>query len=70
LTVGFKHARLLRDVIAETADNPRALVEEFYRTTEAQIAPWHHAQIASTACVSPRPKRSEKVGFLRRRRTP
>ncbi|RPI57594.1 MAG: FAD-dependent oxidoreductase [Acidobacteria bacterium] len=47
LTVGFKHARLLRDVIAGTADNPRTLVEEFYRRTEAQIAPWHHAQIAS-----------------------
>ncbi len=46
LTIGFKHARLLRDVISETADNPRALVEEFYRRTEAQIAPWHHAQIA------------------------
>ena len=47
LTVGFKHARLLRDVIAETADDPRALVEEFYRRTEGQIAPWHHAQIAN-----------------------
>ena len=47
LTVGFKHARLLGDVIAETADNPRALVEEFYRRTEAEIAPWYHAQIAS-----------------------
>ena len=49
LTVGFKHARLLRDVIAETADNPRALVEEFYRTTEAQIAPWHHAAFTASA---------------------
>lgn len=47
LTVGFKHARLLRDVVAETADDPRALVEEYYRRTEAEIAPWHHAQIAS-----------------------
>ena len=47
LTIGFRHARLLRDVIAETADNPRTLVEEFYRRTEAQIAPWHHAQVAS-----------------------
>jgi 2-polyprenyl-6-methoxyphenol hydroxylase-like FAD-dependent oxidoreductase len=47
LTVGFKHARLLRDVMAETADSPRTLVEEFYRRTEAQIAPWHHAQVAS-----------------------
>jgi len=47
LTVGFKHARLLRDVMAETADSPRTLVEEFYRRTEAQIAPWHHAQVAA-----------------------
>jgi 2-polyprenyl-6-methoxyphenol hydroxylase-like FAD-dependent oxidoreductase len=47
LTVGFKHARLLRDVMAETAGDPRALVEEFYQRTEAQIAPWHHAQIAN-----------------------
>ena len=47
LTVGFKHARLLRDVIAETADDPRALAEEFYRRTEAEIAPWHHAQVAN-----------------------
>jgi 2-polyprenyl-6-methoxyphenol hydroxylase-like FAD-dependent oxidoreductase len=47
LTVGFKHARLLRDVIAETADDPLALAQEFYRRTEAEIAPWHHAQVAS-----------------------
>ena len=28
-------------------DNPRLLVAEFYRRTESQIAPWHHAQVAS-----------------------
>ena len=47
LTVGFKHGRLLRDVMAETAGDPRALVEEFYRRTEEEIAPWQHAQMAN-----------------------
>jgi 2-polyprenyl-6-methoxyphenol hydroxylase-like FAD-dependent oxidoreductase len=46
LTVGFLHARCLRDVLRETAGRPRELAEEFDRRTEAEIAPWYHAQIA------------------------
>src|SRR5262249_20390633 len=45
LTVGFKHAVGLRDVVRETIEDPRALAEEFDRRTEADIAPWYHAQI-------------------------
>jgi 2-polyprenyl-6-methoxyphenol hydroxylase-like FAD-dependent oxidoreductase len=47
LTVGFKHAQLLRDVLRETADDPGAIVREFDRRTEAEIAPWYRAQIAA-----------------------
>jgi 2-polyprenyl-6-methoxyphenol hydroxylase-like FAD-dependent oxidoreductase len=46
LTVGFLHARVLRDVLRATAERPRELVEEFDRRTEVQIAPWYHSQIA------------------------
>lgn len=46
LTVGFKHARLLRDVLRDTAGEARAFIEEFDRRTEAEAAPWYHAQIA------------------------
>jgi 2-polyprenyl-6-methoxyphenol hydroxylase-like FAD-dependent oxidoreductase len=46
LTVGFKHARLLRDVLRETAGDPAAVVREFDRRTETEIAPWYYAQIA------------------------
>jgi 2-polyprenyl-6-methoxyphenol hydroxylase-like FAD-dependent oxidoreductase len=46
LTVGFKHARLLRDVLRDTADDPVATVREFDRRTEAEVAPWYRAQIA------------------------
>jgi 2-polyprenyl-6-methoxyphenol hydroxylase-like FAD-dependent oxidoreductase len=46
LTVGFKHARLLRDVLRDTADDPAAVVREFDRRTDVEIAPWYHAQIA------------------------
>jgi 2-polyprenyl-6-methoxyphenol hydroxylase-like FAD-dependent oxidoreductase len=47
LTVGFLHALRLRDSIRVVqGDNPRALVEEFDRRTEAEIAPWYHSQIA------------------------
>jgi hypothetical protein len=28
-------------------DSPRALVEDFHRRSEAEIAPWYHAQIAT-----------------------
>ena len=46
LTIGFKHARILRDVIRDTGGDPRAFAEEFDRRTEAGVAPWYHAQIA------------------------
>jgi 2-polyprenyl-6-methoxyphenol hydroxylase-like FAD-dependent oxidoreductase len=46
LTVGFKHALCLRDILRDAADDPRRLAEEFHARTEAEIAPWYHAQIA------------------------
>ncbi|HET9834416.1 MAG TPA: hypothetical protein VFP91_21985, partial [Vicinamibacterales bacterium] len=46
LTVGFKHASVLRDVLRDTAGEPAAIVREFDRLTEAEIAPWYRAQIA------------------------
>ena len=46
LTVGFLHARELRDTLRAQDDNPRSLVEEFDRRTETVVAPWYHAQIA------------------------
>ena len=47
LTVGFLHAKLLRDVLRETGAEPRALVEEFDRRTEMDTARWYRAQIAA-----------------------
>jgi 2-polyprenyl-6-methoxyphenol hydroxylase-like FAD-dependent oxidoreductase len=47
LTVGFKHAVRLRNVLRERLDEPGALVEAFHRVTEAEIAPWYHAQIVT-----------------------
>jgi 2-polyprenyl-6-methoxyphenol hydroxylase-like FAD-dependent oxidoreductase len=46
LTVGFLHARCLRDALRTTGGDPRALVEEFDRKTESEIAAWYHAQVA------------------------
>ena len=46
LTVGFLHALRLRDSMRAHGDDPRALVEDFDRRTEAEVAPWYHAQIA------------------------
>lgn len=46
LTVGFKHAVVLRDVLRRTSLNPRSTVEEFDRQTEASVSPWYRAQIA------------------------
>lgn len=43
---GRVQARLLRDVLRDTADDPVATVREFDRRTEAEIAPWYRAQIA------------------------
>lgn len=47
LTVGFLHAVVLRDVLHDLLDDPCALVQEFHARTEAEIAPWYHAQIAA-----------------------
>jgi 2-polyprenyl-6-methoxyphenol hydroxylase-like FAD-dependent oxidoreductase len=46
LTVGFMHALCLRDVLRGADDDPRALAAEFDAKTEAEVAPWYHAQIA------------------------
>jgi 2-polyprenyl-6-methoxyphenol hydroxylase-like FAD-dependent oxidoreductase len=46
LTVGLLHALVLRDVLREASDNPRATVEAFDARTEAHVAPWYHAQMA------------------------
>ena len=46
LTVGFLQALVLRDVLRDSPDSPGALAAEFDRRTEAEIAPWYHAQIA------------------------
>jgi len=46
LTVGFLHALRLRDAVRAHGDDPQALVEDFDRRTETDIAPWYHAQIA------------------------
>lgn len=45
LTVGFLHALRLRDALRAHGDDPDALVEDFDRHTEADVAPWYHAQI-------------------------
>ena len=46
LTVGFLHALELRNVLRETSGRPRETVEAFDARTEAEIAPWYHAQRA------------------------
>jgi 2-polyprenyl-6-methoxyphenol hydroxylase-like FAD-dependent oxidoreductase len=45
LAVGFLHAVRLRDALREAGDAPAALVERFDALTEADVAPWYHAQI-------------------------
>ncbi len=47
LTVGFLHALRLRDAVRAHGDQPRALVEDFDRRTEAEMTPWYHAQIVN-----------------------
>jgi 2-polyprenyl-6-methoxyphenol hydroxylase-like FAD-dependent oxidoreductase len=44
LTIGFIHARLLRDVLRETGGEPRRLIGEFDRRTESEVKPWYDAQ--------------------------
>jgi 2-polyprenyl-6-methoxyphenol hydroxylase-like FAD-dependent oxidoreductase len=46
LTVGFLHARTLRNVLRESDGNPEDVVKQFDARTEAEIAPWYYAQIA------------------------
>jgi 2-polyprenyl-6-methoxyphenol hydroxylase-like FAD-dependent oxidoreductase len=46
LTVGFKHAVRLRDILHRGDANPYALAEEFHEITETEIAPWYWSQIA------------------------
>jgi len=46
LTVGFKHALLLRDVLREAGEDPLALVTRFDELTESRISPWYRAQVA------------------------
>lgn len=47
LTVGFKHAVRLRDVLQRGDTNPYALAEEFHEITETEIGPWFWSQIAA-----------------------
>lgn len=47
LTVGFQHAVLLRDLLRDGIGDPRTLAEAFDDRTEAEVAPWYHAQIAT-----------------------
>ena len=46
LTVGFMHAVQVRDVLRDGLDQPRVLAQRFHEKTEAEVAPWYHAQIA------------------------
>jgi 2-polyprenyl-6-methoxyphenol hydroxylase-like FAD-dependent oxidoreductase len=46
LTVGFKHAVRLRDILHRGDADPYALAEEFHAITETEIAPWYWSQIA------------------------
>jgi 2-polyprenyl-6-methoxyphenol hydroxylase-like FAD-dependent oxidoreductase len=46
LTVGFLHARELRDTLREAGHHPGLLVRRMDERTEATVAPWYHAQIA------------------------
>src|SRR5262249_11591074 len=46
LTVGFKHAVLLRDALRDAGGDPLALVARFDELTEARVAPWVRAQIS------------------------
>jgi 2-polyprenyl-6-methoxyphenol hydroxylase-like FAD-dependent oxidoreductase len=46
LTVGLLHAVRLRDALHEAAGDPGALAARFDAATEADVAPWYHAQLA------------------------
>jgi 2-polyprenyl-6-methoxyphenol hydroxylase-like FAD-dependent oxidoreductase len=47
MTVGFMHAVRLRDALREAPDDPHAFAWRFDELTEAEVAPWYHAQIAA-----------------------
>ena len=64
LTIGFIHARLLRDVLRETRGEPQRLVEEFDRRTESEVRPWYDAQIVLDRA------RYAEMDALREGRTP
>lgn len=46
LTVGFLHARELRNTLRDVSNDPRAVVEAFDARTESRLRPWYDAQIA------------------------
>jgi 2-polyprenyl-6-methoxyphenol hydroxylase-like FAD-dependent oxidoreductase len=47
LTVGFKHAVQLRDVLRADTSDPYAQAEEFHRRTQSDVAPWFWSQISA-----------------------
>lgn len=64
LTIGFIHARLLRDVLRETRGEPQRLAEEFDRRTESEVKPWYDAQMVVDRA------RFAEMDALREGRTP
>ena len=46
LTVGFLHAREVRNALREAADDAEMLVRRVDERTESSVSPWYHAQIA------------------------
>jgi hypothetical protein len=47
LTVGFKHALRLRNVLRDGSADPYELALAFDEVTEREVAPWYWAQIAA-----------------------
>jgi 2-polyprenyl-6-methoxyphenol hydroxylase-like FAD-dependent oxidoreductase len=47
LTVGFKHAVRLRDVLHGDETDPYTRAEQFHEITETEVAPWYWSQIAA-----------------------
>ena len=64
LTIGFKHALLLRNVLRETSGDAKALAAEFDRRTQLEMAPWYDAQIVMDRA------RFSQMEALREGRTP
>ena len=64
LTIGFIHARLLRDVLRDTGEEPQRIVEEFDRRTQLEVKPWYDAQFVSDRA------RYAEMDALREGRTP